>query len=238
MESIPTYPVQLEIVTLTILSGVEKPSKAIGENGLSVFIEYSKKILFDAGAKYHNLIHNAAWLNVNLSKIDYGVVSHWHREHYAGFSALTKYRDNLTIYAPPGIVNKLERLGFKVVVVKETIDTGELAILRPLYDPINDLYEVSLLIKTSKGPVLIVGCGHPGPRSILEAALEFAEEYPYMIVGGLGRIDKRHVHEIFKIVKGPLCISNCIGEEVKEILFEKYPDRTCRIMPGTQIIIE
>ncbi|WP_110138765.1 MBL fold metallo-hydrolase [Hyperthermus butylicus] len=58
--------------------------------GLSIYIEARKKVLFDAGSKYYSLEYNASILGLDLSKLDYAVLSHWHRDHYAGFSALTK----------------------------------------------------------------------------------------------------------------------------------------------------
>lgn len=56
----------------------------ISEHGLSLLIEYNnKKILFDTG-KTNSFLNNAKKLNINLSDIDYLVLSHAHYDHTGG----------------------------------------------------------------------------------------------------------------------------------------------------------
>lgn len=58
------------------------------EHGLSYFIEYDgKKILFDTGQS-DLFIRNAEIMNVDLSKLDYIVLSHGHFDHGNGLSYL------------------------------------------------------------------------------------------------------------------------------------------------------
>lgn len=54
------------------------------EHGLSLYIKYNNKnILFDSGPS-DILIHNSLKMNLNLSEIDYLVVSHGHFDHGGG----------------------------------------------------------------------------------------------------------------------------------------------------------
>lgn len=54
------------------------------EWGLSIFIEYEdKKILLDAGAS-DKFLNNAAKIGIDLSEVDYGVLSHAHYDHADG----------------------------------------------------------------------------------------------------------------------------------------------------------
>ena len=49
-----------------------------------------------------------------------------------------------------------------------------------------DLHEISLVLDTPKGPVVMVGCSHPGIEAILAQAFGTAPTEPvYMLVGGL-----------------------------------------------------
>ena len=55
-----------------------------GEHGLSLFIETPEhKILFDTGAS-DLFIRNARFMKVNLSEVDYLILSHGHRDHTGG----------------------------------------------------------------------------------------------------------------------------------------------------------
>ncbi|MDE5937110.1 MAG: hypothetical protein K2G83_06875, partial [Ruminococcus sp.] len=69
------------------------------ENGLSLYIEYNdKKILFDAGQE--NLFaKNAELMLIDLSEIDFGVLSHAHCNHSDGFSEFFLWNKNAPVYA-------------------------------------------------------------------------------------------------------------------------------------------
>lgn len=60
----------------------------LSEHGLSIYIEVDEmKILFDTG-KSGDFINNAEKLNVDLSNIDYLLLSHGHYDHSGGFKIL------------------------------------------------------------------------------------------------------------------------------------------------------
>ena len=70
------------------------------EHGLSLLIEYnSKLILFDTG-KTNSFLSNAKKLNIDLSNIDYLVLSHAHYDHTGGVIEFVKennYKNNIYI---------------------------------------------------------------------------------------------------------------------------------------------
>lgn len=69
------------------------------ENGLSLYIEYNdKKILFDAGRE--NLFaKNAELMLIDLSEIDFGILSHSHYNHSDGFPEFFSWNKNAPVYA-------------------------------------------------------------------------------------------------------------------------------------------
>ncbi len=61
-----------------------------GESGLSLYLEYDKKILFDTGSS-GLFLKNAKELNVDLADIDLIVLSHGHWDHGNGLAHLSDF---------------------------------------------------------------------------------------------------------------------------------------------------
>ena len=69
--------------------------------GYSALIEYGgKRILFDTGDNPDILAHNAKMLRVDLSKLDFVVMSHRHSDHMGGLNYLLSVNPKVKIYAP------------------------------------------------------------------------------------------------------------------------------------------
>lgn len=69
--------------------------------GFSAFIEYGgKRILFDTGNDADIFAHNAKAAGIDLTKLDFAVVSHRHGDHAAGITHLVKENPKVPIYVP------------------------------------------------------------------------------------------------------------------------------------------
>lgn len=69
--------------------------------GYAALIEYDgKRILFDTGDNPEILAHNAKMMKVDLSKLDFVVMSHRHSDHMGGFTYLMSVNPKVKIYAP------------------------------------------------------------------------------------------------------------------------------------------
>lgn len=69
--------------------------------GYAALIEYGgKRILFDTGDNPDILAHNVKMLKVDLSKIDFVVMSHRHSDHMGGLNYLLSVNPKVKIYAP------------------------------------------------------------------------------------------------------------------------------------------
>jgi len=69
--------------------------------GFSAYIEYGgKRILFDTGNNAEIFAHNVAAKGIDLTKLDFAVISHRHGDHTSGLSHLLKVNPTVKIYAP------------------------------------------------------------------------------------------------------------------------------------------
>jgi 7,8-dihydropterin-6-yl-methyl-4-(beta-D-ribofuranosyl)aminobenzene 5'-phosphate synthase len=69
--------------------------------GYSALIQYAgKRILFDAGNNPNILEQNAKAKDIDLSKLDFVVMSHRHGDHMGGLAYLLKVNPTVKIYAP------------------------------------------------------------------------------------------------------------------------------------------
>ena len=97
--TVNTAPIQAQITVLYDAFG--KPSAMNKDWGYAALIEYGgKRILFDTGNNPEILEHNAEAKGVDLSKLDFVVLSHRHGDHMGGLAYVLKLNPKVTIYAP------------------------------------------------------------------------------------------------------------------------------------------
>jgi 7,8-dihydropterin-6-yl-methyl-4-(beta-D-ribofuranosyl)aminobenzene 5'-phosphate synthase len=78
-----------------------KPSAMQKDWGYSAFIEFGgKRILFDTGNNSDILAQNAKARGIDLSKLDFVVMSHRHGDHMGGLAYLLSVNPKVKIYAP------------------------------------------------------------------------------------------------------------------------------------------
>jgi 7,8-dihydropterin-6-yl-methyl-4-(beta-D-ribofuranosyl)aminobenzene 5'-phosphate synthase len=69
--------------------------------GFSAFIEYGgKRILFDTGNNAEIFAHNVQAKGIDLTTLDFAVVSHRHGDHTSGLNYLVTVNPRVTIYVP------------------------------------------------------------------------------------------------------------------------------------------
>ena len=113
------YHISLRTVLVSVLSlagfaVAETPSRvtilydSFGKNpaltmdwGFAALIEYGgKRILFDTGGNADIFAHNVSVKNVDLTRLDFVVMSHRHGDHMGGLAHLLKVNPHVRIYAP------------------------------------------------------------------------------------------------------------------------------------------
>jgi 7,8-dihydropterin-6-yl-methyl-4-(beta-D-ribofuranosyl)aminobenzene 5'-phosphate synthase len=181
--------------------------------GFSCLVEaHNRTILFDTGSNGSILLENMNKLDIDASSIDEVFISHAHFDHIGGLSAFLNENNKVKIYVPlslRGIRDAKEIIYVdKPIMLHENIfSTGEL-----------DHIEQSMVVKTDKGLVLVVGCSHPKMEDILKAAEQFGKVYA--IIGGLHGFNK---FELFKELR-LICPTHCTQHiaEIKSMYPEKY----------------
>ncbi len=87
---------------VTILYDAFSDSKELTKDwGFSALVEHDgRRILFDSGNNAEIFEHNVKLLGVDLTKIDFAVISHRHADHATGVKYLLKVNPTVTIYVP------------------------------------------------------------------------------------------------------------------------------------------
>lgn len=100
----------IKIITL-IENNTDNNGILFSEHGLSFYIKIDEvKILFDTG-KSGDFIKNAGLLKIDLSKLDYVMISHGHYDHSGGFKKLVNNVENtFKIIIGEGFFNKKYKL--------------------------------------------------------------------------------------------------------------------------------
>ena len=89
--------------------------------GYSALVEYGgKRILFDTGGHQDDFAANVKALNIDLTKLDFVVITHRHGDHTSGLNHVLKVNPGVQIYTPvdaanfdtpmpPGLVDLIKR---------------------------------------------------------------------------------------------------------------------------------
>jgi len=102
---------------VTILYDAFGESKELTKDwGFSALVEHDgKRILFDTGNNAAIFEHNVKTLRVDLTKLDFVVISHRHADHTTGLRYVLKVNPNVTVYVPADGAN-----GFGGVPIPKT----------------------------------------------------------------------------------------------------------------------
>ncbi len=78
-----------------------KPSTLKKDWGFAALVEDGeRRVLFDTGNNAATFASNCAALDIDLARLDFGVISHRHGDHTSGINHLMKVNPRLTVYTP------------------------------------------------------------------------------------------------------------------------------------------
>jgi len=179
--------------------------------GFSAIIDaFERRILFDTGAKGTILLHNMERLGIDLRSINDIFISHPHYDHTGGLETLMSSIDPVlhvpqNYPAPSGI--RKNTIGENLEMLYDNIySTGVLSKM-----------EQSLLLVKEGVVDVIVGCSHPGVRTIMERASKMGKIRS--LIGGLHGFDDYGSLSGLELV----CPTHCT-QKIREIR-DAYPDK-------------
>ncbi|MCD6523847.1 MAG: MBL fold metallo-hydrolase [Thermococcus sp.] len=220
--------IKLGVETRLIVLNDNVPSKGfLNDWGWSVLVEGKHRFLFDADTRGDVLIHNSRVLGVSLRNLDFAVLSHWHYDHYGGFSTIAELNPGLELYAPPG--GNIRGLN-----VAEVHEAGRIADGVWISGAL-DGFEQAVGVETPSGLVVIVGCSHPGAEGLTEAVLEVSGyKRAYLVIGGF-HYPSRAVLDRLARMSEFIAPAHCSGEKAKAYVRGRYPEKFVSVKTGSII---
>ncbi len=176
--------------------------------GFAALIEYGgRRILFDTGNDAEVLARNVRAAGVDLSHLDFAIISHRHLDHTGGLPFLLSINPQVKIFAPkenfgvfgstlpsafyrkqPTLPEEMRYYGghppetmrfgtawpgahFEWIENDREIAPG-VQVIALVSDKTGtkELRELSLVLRTPRGVVVVAGCSHPGIDRIVDAA--------------------------------------------------------------------
>lgn len=219
--------------------------------GFSLFVSTEhEKLLFDVGADLTLLVRNLKELEISPSELDGIFLSHPHCDHVGGLSGVLRKNSNLTVFLgksfPSSLKKSIKSYGADTKILTESREifeggwsTGE----RKGFHKEQEIPEQALVLNSSRGPVVISGCAHPGITKIVQQAKEMTGKSPYLVLGGFHLSSKKQ-GEVKDVVEklqaesvNKLAPTHCTGDEATELINEIYGKDFVDFGAGSNITI-
>ena len=218
----------------------------VDDEGYAVYVSYEgKKFLMDTGGIEENLIENMKAAGIHLDNLDFVFLTHRHPDHTGGLTYIRSKRPSLPTYIPPGggfynskgLIELKDhlRISPNVFLIHTHNESGS----RGITD------ELSLLIKTKKGPYVLNGCSHTGFDTILEESKRVAEQNIFFHSGGtsLNRASETKIRATVKKIKAlrvtQVSPSHCsVGDRVQKPFKEIYGTNYIPSILGQKVPLE
>ena len=222
----------VKYLNLTVINDNVGSKGLKNEWGWSILIQSEKwNILFDADTSPDVIEYNTREMGIDLKNLNYGFLSHYHKDHYGGFEYVGKIKD-LKVFVPPRNTQLLENWGLVPQEVEEPMQ-----ILEDVWStgPMGFVREQAMGIKVNSiGLVVVVGCSHPGVDSMAYKLKNISEEEIFLVIGGFHNPSKRRLDNLAALSRY-ISPAHCSGEEAKRYVKKKYPSKYFEVRTGSRV---
>ncbi len=202
-------------------------------------------IIFDVGGEGSVLLGNMAKLGVDPQVVDVIVLSHVHHDHIGGLSDFLRRNSEVKVYMPKSLPQSVKQgvstAGAELIEVDQSLricpnvySTGELG---------GALKEQSLVVKTSRGPVVVTGCAHPGVVTIVKRAKQMVGRDVHLVVGGF-HLSQSSASQINRVIRGlqtqgveKAAPCHCSGDLARQLFRQAYGENFILVGVGKTISI-
>ncbi len=206
-----------DLIITTLYDNYSVDNNLMAGWGFSCLIRGTEKtILFDAGSCL--VLGNMERLKIAPKSVDVLVISHDHPDHTDGMSCFLKK-------------SGAKRVDMRnpVKICEDVCSTGAMeAWIKGLF--LESTKEAALVIRTTKGLVVITGCAHPGIADMVRKAKRiFPNEDVYLVMGGFhldmgGQNIPETVRQFREEKVKKVSPSHCTGDGAISLLKEEYGD--------------
>jgi len=218
--------------------------------GLSFWINtHGHKVLFDTCDNGNVLLGNIKSLGLSPETLSAIVISHPHWDHVGGLSTITKLIALQTpIFVPGSATGVIASEILNGVVVgadspKQVVDdiyvTGE---IMGKYSGM-PMPEQGMVIKTSRGLIILAGCSHPGIENIVKKASSlFPDERIHLVAGGFHLLDKTRdeieetIEKLINIGVESIAPSHCTGALAIELMRQRWGEKFVKLALGDRFM--
>ncbi len=228
----------------------------IGDQGFSCLIEFGgNSYLFDAGRIADILRKNTETMGVDCSLIDHIFISHLHSDHFGGLPGIIQKCNKPGLHLPYSLPKTQSEQGRKYILEslkivepntsviswnKESVKINENVYSTGMIE--EQSYEQALIITTTKGLIVLVGCSHPGIVEIVQRAKSLMKQDVYFVMGGfhLAVTDSEVVQGIANELRGLtkfIAPCHCTGNKAQEIFYETFKEDYIEIKTGLRFTL-
>jgi len=189
-----------------------------------------KNLLFDTGSDGALLLANMAKLGLDPNRIDTVVLSHNHADHTGGLVGLLKQHAEVELDClksfPARFKEVVRGYGAELVEVRKpqaicphVYSTGQMGTRIP---------EQALVVRTTRGLVVVTGCAHPGVVKMIEKVRALHEEEILLVLGGfhLGWAETSKLEQIIRALKNLgvryVAPTHCSGDKARTLFHERF----------------
>ncbi len=216
--------------------------------GFSAVVDFGgRRLLFDAGSDPVLLLEHLEKMQIDPKTIEHAVISHQHGDHLRGVYWVFEKNPKMKVHFLDSFPDEAFRRAAGVKMKPNRV-TGPFQVMPGVFSTgaVEGLpSEQSLIIETSQGLVMIVGCSHPGLVNLVETAQAQREKKTVSLLLGGFHLLRKEPAEIQATIKRledlkvkAVIPAHCSGDLAKELFQLNYGDRYHTAGAGRRVVLE